>query len=136
MGSVGVKMSPEKQKVEPILNASEEKTVIKNLKSEIGSSVGIELRPSNGSGLWLAYLLPIAYAVNWWQHQRSVSYEYVFSTIISIGLALQTQAIYLDERAIQYLLFFTPPIATSTLIFYFFQYREYTDHIFTLLEIF
>lgn len=73
------------------------------------------------SGWWLAYLLAIAYVINCWQHQRSVSFEYKFSTIIAFGLSVQTQCIHLGLRfshhILNVVLYLFAPITTSLLIF-------------------
>lgn len=74
------------------------------------------------SGWWLAYLLAIAYAINCWQHQRSVTFEYKFSTIVAFGLLLQTQCIHLGLRfshhILNHVLYLLAPITTSLLVFF------------------
>lgn len=47
-------------------------------------------RPSASAGWWLCCLLPGAYLVNCWQHQRALSFDYKLSTIVAFGLLLQS----------------------------------------------
>lgn len=60
--------------------------------------------------------------MNYWQHERSVSFEFRFSAIVAFGLLIQTQAIYFETRAqkqiLNLILILVAPITTSLLIFY------------------
>lgn len=78
-------------------------------------------RPFAGPGWWLCALVPISYLINSWKHQRAQTFAYKLSTIISIGLLIQSLAIFIGikysfrrNKIIQLL----PPIlVTSTLIY-------------------
>lgn len=77
-------------------------------------------RPLTSSGWWLCCLLPAAYLVNCWQHQRALSFDYKLSAIVAFGLFLQslvqigrlntTNGRFLILRAV-------PSTVTATMIF-------------------
>lgn len=79
-------------------------------------------RPYASSGWWLGCLLAIAYAVGYWKHKHSATFEYKLSTIIAAGLTLETATIYLGLRttrkSMQWFLMNAAPVVLSGLIFY------------------
>lgn len=77
-------------------------------------------RPSAGDGWWLNYLLVTAYLVNYWKYERSATFEYKFSTLIVVGLALQTEVIHFTPKIkngiVRRILRALPPAAVSLLL--------------------
>lgn len=96
-------------------------------------------RPSAGSGWWLSYLLVVAYLVNCWKLERSASFEYTFSTIITFGLLLQTEYIHfgtkINNQIMRWILYLVPAFVTSSLLFWILKqglsgnYANYFDQI-------
>lgn len=78
------------------------------------------IRPSAGDGWWLCHLLSVAYFVNCWRLQKSTTFEYKFSAILTFGLALQTECIHLNykikSRILQFGIYSIAPIATCLLL--------------------
>lgn len=79
-------------------------------------------RPLAGHGWWLCYLLFGAYFVNYWKFEKSINFEYKFSTVITFGMVLLTETVHISpifkNRMLRYALFSIPSIVVSlTLIF-------------------
>lgn len=82
----------------------------------------IKTRPSAGDGWWLCYLLLAAYLVNCWKFQKSITFEYKFSTILAAGLVLQTETIHwnpkIRSRIFRVAFHLTAPIVTCLLLIF------------------
>lgn len=73
-----------------------------------------------GHGWWLSYLVLGAYLVNCWKFEKSISFEYKFSTVITFGMVLQTEAIHFSPKIqiqpLRYALYSIPTVAISTIL--------------------
>lgn len=79
-------------------------------------------RPSASNGWCLSYLLLASYLVNCWKYERSATFEYKFSAVITFGMLLQTEVIHyapkVRRRIVRWTLQVIPPIAVSLLLIF------------------
>lgn len=80
-------------------------------------------RPSASSGWWLRGLLSAAYLVNCWKHEKSLTFEYKYSSVIAFGTALQATAHYYElvvhKRIYRLMLNLVPAILTAISIYWY-----------------